>query len=95
MTSAELERLTTELTATAFRGRVNNAIDSIIASHPGETVAAVCHGGVISTVLADLLEVSPTTYFDSHYTSVTRIKAARDGRKSMVSFNECHWLREL
>jgi hypothetical protein len=50
---------------------------------------------VISMVLADLLGVDATTYLDSQYTSVSRIKASKSGRKSMSSFNECHWLREL
>lgn len=95
LSAAELDKLTSLLTGDAFQSRVHEAINSIISSHPGETVAAVCHGGVISTVLADLLGVDPMTYFDSKYTSVTRIKASRDGRKSMLSFNECHWLREF
>lgn len=95
LTATELEELTNHLIADAFRDRVHDAINSIISSHAGETVAAVCHGGVISTVLSDLLGVDPMTYFDSKYTSVTRIEASQTGRKSMVSFNECHWLREL
>lgn len=95
LTAEDLDELTAQLTADTFRSRVHEAVDSIINSHPGETVAAVCHGGVISTVLADLLGVDPTNYFDSHYTSVTRIRASRNGRRSMLSFNECHWLREI
>lgn len=95
LTAEELKELTALVSADAFRDRVHDAINSIIVSHPGETVAAVCHGGVISTVLADLLGVDPMTYFDSKYTSVTRIMASTNGRKSMASFNECHWLREL
>lgn len=91
----ELDRLTALLTGTSFQTRVHESIGKIIADHPGETVAAVCHGGVISSVLADVLGVDPINYFDSHYTSVTRIKASTDGRKSLASFNECHWLREL
>ncbi len=95
LTPAEIEELTKMVSAESFRNRVHDAVNSIIASHPGETIAAVCHGGVISTVLADLLGVDPMTYFDSKYTSVTRIKASQNGRKSMMSFNECHWLRDF
>jgi broad specificity phosphatase PhoE len=95
LTREELDRLTLLLTGTSFQTRVHQSIGKIIADHPGETVAAVCHGGVISSVLADLLGVDPMHYFDSHYTSITRIKASADGRKSLASFNECHWLREL
>ena len=34
----------------AFRKRVVNAIEGIIASHPGERIAIACHGGVINCV---------------------------------------------
>jgi broad specificity phosphatase PhoE len=95
LTGAELDALIAAVTADSFRSRVHDAVDQIISAHPGETVAAVCHGGVISTVLADLLGVDVMTYLDSQYTSVSRIKASKSGRKSMASFNECHWLREL
>lgn len=95
MTKDEIDWLTAKLVADDFRNRVHDAVGSIIESHPGETVAAVCHGGVISTILADLLGVDPMTYFDSKYTSVTRIRASQEGRKSMMSFNECHWLRDF
>ena len=95
LTRSELDRLTTLLTGTSFQTRVHRSIGKIIADHPGETVAAVCHGGVISSVLADLLGVDPINYFNTNYTSVTRILASTNGRRSMASFNECHWLRQL
>jgi len=95
LTNEELTKLIADLTSDAFVSRVLDSIGGIISDHPGQKIAAVCHGGVISTVLTDLLDVNPGTYFDSHYTSVTRIKASSNGRRSMASFNECPWLREL
>lgn len=95
LTGPQLDRLLALVTGDPFRSRVHNAVTTIIDTHPGETIAAVCHGGVISSILADLLGVDAAMYFDSHYTSVTRLKASTNGRKSMASFNECHWLREL
>lgn len=95
LTDDELAKLIADVTSDAFVGRVLDSIGGIIADHPGQKVAAVCHGGVISTVLTDILDVAVGTYFDSKYTSVTRIKASSDGRRSMASFNECPWLREL
>lgn len=95
LTTDEIAELMKMVSAKSFQDRVHEAINSIISAHAGETVAAVCHGGVISTVLADLLGVNPMTYFNSKYTSVTRIKASDNGHKSMMSFNECHWLREF
>jgi probable phosphoglycerate mutase len=95
LTNEELQQLIDGLTSEHFIGRVLESIGGIIGRHPGERVAAVCHGGVISTVLADVLGVDGMKYFDSHYTSVTRIKANETRGRSMVSFNECHWLRDL
>jgi len=95
ITPEELDALIAEVTSDRFTSRVRDAIEHIISGHQGERVAAVCHGGVISLVLADILGVDISTYFDSKYTSVTRIKASRDGRRSMASFNECHWLGDV
>lgn len=95
LSDSDLKQLIDGLTADSFVSRVRTSIKTIIEQHPGETVAAVCHGGVISTVLADIMGLDGMNYFDSHYTSVTRIKASRDGRQSMASFNECHWLRDV
>ncbi len=95
ITDAELEELIARATANEFIERVRAATTSIIDAHPGETVAAVCHGGVISIILNDILGTPIETYYDSKYTSVTRVSASREGRRSMSSFNECHWIRDL
>lgn len=95
LTEHELNELIAQATADHFLERVRTSFDSIIDNHPGETVAAVCHGGVISVVLNDLLGMPIDTYHDAKYTSITRITASRDGRRSMTSFNECHWIRDL
>ena len=78
-----------------FIGRVRESTNQIIHDHPGERIAAVCHGGVISIILNDIFGLPMETYHPAHYTSVTRIRASRDGRRSMLSFNESHWLRTL
>ena len=95
LTDEDLARLIADATSEEFVTRVRTALDEIIDSHPGETVAAVCHGGVISIVLNDVLGTPIETYYDAKYTSVTRISASRSGRRSMSSFNECHWIRGL
>ena len=95
LTPEQSADLVAQVTSAEFVGRVRASIDSIIGNHPGETVAAVCHGGVISTILNDVLGLSGGSYHDAHYTSVTRIRASRTGRRSMTSFNECPWLRDL
>lgn len=95
MSEQELAELITHATAPEFVGRVRDSTSQLIADHPGERIAAVCHGGVISVILNDILGMPIDTYHNSFYTSVTRIRASSNGRRSMVSFNESHWLRDL
>ncbi len=95
MTDQDLVELIAAMTSDQFVTRVHRGIDTIVGENPGRTVAAVCHGGVISTVLGGVLGAAPGTYFDAQYTSVTRMKAGRDGRRSMFTFNEHHWLGGL
>ena len=75
-----------------FRTGVMEAVEEIIATHPGEKVAAVCHGGVINAYLTHILGIEdPTGFFYPNYTSIHRIAAARSGERSVLSLNEtCH-----
>lgn len=95
LSKEELADLVASATRPDFLERVRESTDQIINDHPGERVAAVCHGGVISIILNDILGMPIETYHNSFYTAVTRVRASRDGRRSMVSFNESHWLRDL
>lgn len=95
LSAAEIQSLMDQISAPAFHERVHRSFDDIVAAHPGRNVAVVCHGGVISLFLSTILGTDPTRYYDSAYTSVTRVRASRSGRRSMASFNECHWLRDL
>lgn len=71
-----------------FRGRLVRALDAIVAEHPAQRVAAVCHGGVINVMLAIVLGLDRELWFDPGYTSVSRLAAARTGVRSIVSVNE-------
>lgn len=71
-----------------FRERIVPVLDAVIAAHPGETVVVVCHGGVINVYLAALLGLTPHLWFDPGYTSVSRVRAARSGARSLASLNE-------
>jgi probable phosphoglycerate mutase len=75
-----------------FRSGVVEAIEAIIEAHPGETVAAVCHGGVINAYVTHILGIAdPSGFFYPNYTSIHRIAAARSGERSLLSLNEtCH-----
>jgi probable phosphoglycerate mutase len=76
-----------------FRANVVAAVDGIIADHPGRTVAAVCHGGTINAYLSAMLGLDQLMFFFPDYTSVSRVRASRDGSRSLVSVNETGHLR--
>lgn len=78
-----------------FHERIMNGIERIVARHPGQTVAVVCHGGVImrytSTILSRPWE--ELGFFVPYYTSISRIVCSRSGHRSIVSLNEASHLR--
>ena len=78
----------------AFRENVRRSIERIVAAHPGERVAVVCHGGVINAWGGHVLGIrEPFFFFDAGYTSVSRFLAAGSGERSLVSLNETAHLR--
>ncbi|MET0662367.1 MAG: histidine phosphatase family protein [Ilumatobacteraceae bacterium] len=78
-----------------FRRRAIDAIESIIVRHPGERVAAACHGGVINLYLGHILDLPAGTrgFFYPNYTSIHRVAAASSGERSIVTINETSHLR--
>jgi probable phosphoglycerate mutase len=74
-----------------FRARVSGAIDSIIATHPGETAAIVCHGGVINGYLAELYALDASFFCTIENTSVTVVRVGPHGRV-VIAVNDCHHL---
>lgn len=78
-----------------FRERVLAAVDRIIDAHPSQTVAVVCHGGVINLFLASILglPMEPPGFFYPNYTSISRVAASRSGVRSIVTINETAHLR--
>jgi probable phosphoglycerate mutase len=74
----------------AFRRRVADALEAIIAAHPDQRVAVVTHGVVINAWLATLVapERFPIRWFAAGYASVSRFLAARSGERFIVSLNE-------
>jgi len=59
-----------------FRARIEPEFRRIISQHAGESVAIVCHGGVIRMMLAILLELpmSKMACFEIDYASVTLVE---------------------
>ena len=80
----------------AFTETVTGALDQIIDQHRGQTVAVVCHGGVINVWAATVIGLErPTMFFSPEYTSVNRFKAASTGQRGVVSLNETAHLRSI
>lgn len=71
-----------------FRARIGTCLDAVIDAHPGRRVAAICHGGVINVYLGALLGIDRHLWFDPAYTSISRVRAARSGPRSVASVNE-------
>jgi probable phosphoglycerate mutase len=61
-----------------FRHRVIQAIEAIIACHPGQRVVVVTHGGVINAYLSMLLEVPRDMFFLPEHTSLSVVRNLRD-----------------
>jgi broad specificity phosphatase PhoE len=82
-------------TGPQLRARVGAVVDGLVAKHPGETIAVVCHGGAINAYLARFLGVAVDMFFLPAHCSVTRVLASADGRRVVESLNERHHLDGL
>jgi broad specificity phosphatase PhoE len=78
-----------------FRGRVVAALEDVVSQHPGARVAVFCHAGVINAYAGHVLGQTRSIWFPPAYCSLTRIGAARSGRRGVVSLNETGHVRDL
>jgi probable phosphoglycerate mutase len=77
-----------------FQAVVVPTIEALIEAHPGQRIAAVCHGGVINAFLAYVVgRADPGIFFYPNYTSIHRVMAQRGGKRSIVTVNETAHLR--
>ena len=67
-------------TRAEFYGRIRHAFADIVRSHRGETVAVISHGGVISSLIADLLAGNPAAWrrYLLHNCALTELSASGD-----------------
>lgn len=79
----------------AFAARVVAAVERLIAAHPGGRAVVFTHSGVINAYTAHLLGLGRPLWFAPAYASVSRIGAARDGRRGVISLNETGHVRDL
>lgn len=77
-------------TVAEFHHRVWRSLRSILDRHIGDTVMAVCHGGVIDAVIRGALRCSPTGVFEMHTlnTSLTELLWLGPGRWRLVRYND-------
>ena len=71
------------------------AVERIVAAHPRQRVAVVCHGGVINVYAGHVLGIDDPLFFLPTYTSISRVLAASTGERSIASLNEAAHLRGL
>jgi probable phosphoglycerate mutase len=84
-----------EVDPATFSAVVVEAVERVIAAHPGETVAVVAHGGVMNAYLAHVLGISGPMFFEPHYTCISRVLAARTGERMIRTINEHTHVRHL
>ena len=76
----------------AFRSRVEPALRRVLHSHAGQTVAIVCHGGVVRMMLSVLLglPLEQTASFEIDYASLTRVEV-HEHRTEVTLLNFAPW----
>jgi probable phosphoglycerate mutase len=79
----------------AFRQRVVEAVERIVARHPGGRAVLFSHAGAINAAAGHVLGQERTIWFPPAYCSLTRIGAARTGRRGITSLNETGHVRDL
>ncbi len=78
-----------------FRARVVDAVERIAAAHPGGRAVLVSHAGTINAYTGHVLGLDRPLWFAPAYCSLTRVAAARGGRRGIVSLNETGHVRHL
>jgi 2,3-bisphosphoglycerate-dependent phosphoglycerate mutase len=79
--------------APSFQGRVVTAVTGIVAAHPSQTVAVVCHGGVLNAYLANVLGLDRVLFFPPDYTCINRVRVSSSGVRTLRTLNETAHLR--
>lgn len=74
-----------------FRRRTVNAIEAILAAHPGQRIAVVCHGGVINAYTGHLIRTPYDMFFRPAHASISVVMAGH-GRRALRCLNDCHHL---
>ena len=79
----------------AFRRTVVEAVEEIVTRYPGRRAVLFSHSGTINAYTGHVLGQERVLWFAPAYASITRVGAARDGRRGVVSLNETGHVRDL
>lgn len=79
----------------AFRAAVVAGVERIVAAHPGGRAVLFAHSGTINAWTGHVAGVTKPLWVAPDYASLTRVGAARDGRRGLVSLNETGHVRDL
>ncbi|HEU0101812.1 MAG TPA: histidine phosphatase family protein [Mycobacteriales bacterium] len=79
----------------AFRARVVAAVEAVAQRHPGGRAVLFSHAGACNAYLGHVLGQSKAIWFAPAYCSLSRVGAARDGRRGVISLNETGHVRDL
>ena len=78
-----------------FVAGVVDAVERVVAAHPSQRVAVVCHGGVINAYAGHVAGVGTPIWFLPAYTSISRVMASASGPRTIGSINETAHVRHL
>jgi broad specificity phosphatase PhoE len=76
----------------AFRKRIINAIEGIVATHPNQRVVIACHGGVINVYTGHIVGTKFDMFFRPAHTSIN-VVAAGNGIRALYRLNDVHHLQ--
>lgn len=75
-------------TRVRFYERVRQAFAGLVDHHPGETIAVISHGGVLSSFLADVVDGNPQRWRNFYKDNCALSElVAEDGRLRVVRWN--------
>lgn len=72
----------------AFRAQVVDAVEAVAQRHPGGRAVLFMHSGSINAYTGYVLGQPKVLWFAPAYASISRVGAARDGRRGIISLNE-------
>jgi broad specificity phosphatase PhoE len=73
----------------AFRAQAARVLDEMFIRWPLERIVAVCHGGIINAILAELLQLVDRFFFVfPAYTSLTILEKAPEGKVAIRAVND-------